>query len=150
MGKLLIGSREELGLDSNARTITLKDGLNVTMNYANDRPVLNLAIQDTALKNNLSFSEVFNVVVSEEDHFLKDEVFDEEEVKKVLENKFNSLIEKTLNIKIEYASKEMIEQALKSIEMKFKNNIRMLFYYLLKDYLTESIYAYYQLNKNIT
>ena len=76
MGKLLIGSREELGLDSNARTITLKDGLNVTMNYANDRPVLNLAIQDTALKNNLSFSEVFNVVVSEEDHFLKDEVFD--------------------------------------------------------------------------
>ena len=146
MGKLLIGSREELGLDSNARTITLKDGLNVTMNYANDRPVLNLAIQDTALKNNLSFSEVFNVVVSEEDHFLKDEVFDEEEVKKVLENKFNSLIEKTLNIKIEYASKEMIEQALKSIEMKFKNNIRMLFYYLLKDYLTESIYAYYKLN----
>ena len=147
MGKLLIGSREELGLDSNARTITLKDGLNVTMNYANDRPVLNLAIQDTALKNNLSFSEVFNVVVSEEDHFLKDEVFDEEEVKKVLENKFNSLIEKTLNIKIEYANKEMIEKEIKIIENRFNNNIRMLLYCLIKDYLIEHIYAYYQKSK---
>ncbi len=114
------------------------------MNYENDRPVLNLAIQETALKNNLSFSEIFNIAVSEEDHCIKAGIVRDDEADKILEKNFNALLKKTLDIKIENATKEMIGQALKIIETRFNNNIRMLFYYLLKDYLTASIYAYYQ------
>lgn len=144
MGRLLLEDEKKLGGE---RTIQLKNGMNVMIDFQNDKGVLNLAIQDTALKNNLSFSEVFNVVVSEEDHCIKAGIVRDDEADKILEKNFSDLLEKTLNIKLEYASKEMIEQAIKIIENRFNNNIRMLLYCLIKDYLIEHIYAYYQKSK---
>lgn len=144
MGRLLLEDEKKLGGE---RTIQLKNGMNVMIDFQNDKGVLNLAIYNTALKYNLDYVKLWHIIVSEEDHHIKEGIVRDDEADGILEKNFNDLLEKTLNIKIEYASKEMIEQALKSIEMKFKNNIRMLFYYLLKDYFTVSIYAYYQKSK---
>ena len=143
MGRLLLEDEKKL---DGERTVQLKNGMNVIIDFQNDKGVLNLAIYNTALKYNLDYVKLWHIIVNEEDHHIKQGIANDDEADRILENNFNSLIEKILNIKLEYASKEMIKQALKSIEIKFKNNIRMLFYYLLKDYLTESIYAYYKLN----
>ena len=144
MGRLLLENERKL---NGERTVKLKNGMNVIIDYQNDKGVLNLAIYNTALKYNLDYVKLWYIIVNEEDHCIKAGIVRDDEADEILEKNFSDLLEKTLNIKLEYASKEMIEQALKSIEMKFKNNIRMLFYYLLKDYFTVSIYEYYQKSK---
>ena len=123
----------------------MKNGLYVTLDYERDYEVTNLAVRLAAEKINVSYFHMLRLVLGE-DKYIKECIYNDDELVKELEINFNKKMEWYLNemdSSLKTADEDKIRKALMYMQLDYRNDMRLLLFSTFKEKLINSIIDYY-------
>ncbi len=149
MGRLLLGKKEEYGLNKGVKQAVLSNGIWVTMDFQDDNYLLTACLAQTAIKYGFSYKNL-NRTVTDENGLIKSIEFDEEELQDTLNKNLTlkvAIMLKILDLDIHTANQNEIRMALEFIEAEYRNDIRLLWFHMTKELQMKKIADYYQLHR---
>lgn len=145
MGRLLIGRKAQYNLGKNATEIPIRNGMFVTLDFTGDCQITNAIIKFAAKSKKIEYKELCKIVF-DDNNYIKEEVYNESKVKENIIKNFNEKLDLILReekTNIDIANKETIKKALVEMERDYRYDIRLLYYFLCRNILSDYIIEYY-------